>query len=158
MPAPMKESVFPSFEFVKYKYFFGRRTPEDSARYPQDFSTLSWVISATPLVALLFLMNLYVLAILSKAGFGLLADERWQWMRLDLFAWVTVAAFAGAVLSMLRSLFRAINNFDLSPASFIGAMINLISGITLAQIFYFGLFLLPGSFFPPNAEQPTVMA
>lgn len=39
---------------------------------------------------------------------------------------------------MSRSFFQAINNFDLSPASFVGASINVLFGVLIAQLAYFG--------------------
>lgn len=47
---------------------------------------------------------------------------------------VFIAAFAGGYVFLIRSFFRAINNFDLSPASFVGAANNLIVGTTVALL------------------------
>ncbi|MCP1547598.1 MULTISPECIES: hypothetical protein [Methylorubrum] len=148
LPESKNESPIASFEFVKYKYFFNRLGLDSSASSPRDHSAISWVIGAVPLVLLLFSVGYVVTGILwplvlqrcldpsagpEHCSGGVGAASRW--------AWAFCAAFAGGYVFMLRSFYRAINNFDLSPLSFAGACNNLLVGLVGAQVFLFALIL-----------------
>jgi hypothetical protein len=51
---------------------------------------------------------------------------------------VFVVAFFGGYLFTARGLLRAVNNFDLSPGSFISAALNLLFGVVLAVVIVVG--------------------
>ena len=53
-----------------------------------------------------------------------------------------LASYAGAALFMLRAFFQAINNFDLSPLSMIGATVNILLGLASGLLFVFGVLRL----------------
>lgn len=133
-------NVIPSFEFVKYKYFLGRNEGRDDGR-PRDYTLFSWIAGAIPLVLLLGFISMLSVHVVGPivATFltcGALAIPAWP-----LWAWSLCAAFAGAYVFMIRAFYRAINNFDLSPASFVGAASNLIVGIVGAQVLSHVLFI-----------------
>ncbi|MGU3537831.1 hypothetical protein [Methylobacterium sp. A54F] len=139
------DGPIPSFEFVKYKYFLGR--PRDGQeRNQEDFSAIDWASGLLPLVVVLILAGYLVSRSFEADLLNYLlgtacasADDicAWQQVRSALFVSL-LAAFAGGYIFMIRSFFRAINNFDLGPGSFVGAAINLIAGGALMTILVFG--------------------
>jgi hypothetical protein len=162
--------IVPSFEFVKYKYFFKRSQSQDEDR--GDFRRTHWIVSALPLVVITFYLNFIVICIIIHAALGIDIAFGVDWLSekqdTPIQGWTIAAAYAGAYLYMIRAFFRAINNFDLSPLSFVGAAVNLLSGVVLALIFVYG-FLHPsgalayvvqgGSVSPPsqNGQGPIFL-
>jgi hypothetical protein len=139
--------IVPSFEFVKYKYYL-KRDHTSEGRAPKDFSTLAWFFAVIPLVLTLFLLNSFTAFVVGQAAGvplpGFISGEvREALNHAQTWKWAILAAYAGAFLFMARAFFRAINNFDLSPASFVGATNNLLFGVILASLIYFGLLRLP---------------
>jgi hypothetical protein len=147
----------PSFEFVKYKYFMVRHTSDGECPERRDFSAWHWIISAAPLAISSFFLFFFSISFIAQSAFGVLQPKHWQgpdWQWLGTsaglantskFAWVIVVAFAGALLYNLRSILRAINNFDLSPASFVQLFMNQIGGVVFSLIAFYGLLMLPNS-------------
>ena len=88
---------------------------------------LSYTVAATllPLVFLEIGTNCSSVTACPKAG------SRPLWL------WCLCAAFAGGYVFMIRSFYRAINNFDFSPMSFVGACNNLAVGIVGALLLPF---------------------
>jgi hypothetical protein len=145
-----REDPLPSFEFVKYKYFLKERA--------RDFSWVHWFASSLPLVAFTFALNVLALLILLRSGFSLnisgaipLLGDR----ATPTFVWVVLCAYSGGYLFMARAFFQAINNFDLSPLSFVGAFVNLLAGIVLSLIFVYGTTTLSGVF---DLDHPAFFA
>lgn len=134
-----KDDLIPSFEFVKYKYFF-QRAGETEAQRPKDHSAFSWVLGAIPLVILLFFLCYLVASMIGSVVLAELATSPASAKPAEagasrpLWIWCLCAAFAGGYVFMIRSFYRAINNFDLSPMSFAGACNNLFVGIVGAMI------------------------
>ena len=149
-------AILHSFEFVKFKYSVGpgdlnAGNEADPGIYSakggfkhHDFKTREFVVPSLPVVLCLVIMNIFsgLMAMsvfdlhIVEDGFGaipgvLKANPAW--------GWATVAAFAGAYTFMARAFLQAVQNFDLSPVSFYGAFVNLVLGMMLPQIAYFGL-------------------
>ncbi len=123
--------IIPSFEFVKYKYFVD--TVHRDQHVDHDFKVRHWILSSIPLICILFVMNFLCACIVIRTAFRTAVAFDVDWLSssvaLPLFAWVVLATYAGAALFMLRAFFQAINNFDLSPLSFIGATVNILLGL-----------------------------
>ena len=51
---------------------------------------------------------------------------------------IFIASFAGAYVYLIRALLQAVNNFDLTPVSLYGAFVNVVLGIVMPQVLYFG--------------------
>jgi hypothetical protein len=164
-----KPNLIPSFEFVKYKYFVGSRRktdpefghvdgnrkltgPFDSHRKREDYSTISWLISCSAFSAAAGLGVFYILSLLLY----LLASEannqsafKWPgvtYPQVESFGMIWLlamcAAFAGSYLMALRSLYRAIKNFDLSPGTIVSETIKILISIVLAPVIAISLLLL----------------
>lgn len=130
--------TMPSFEFVKYKYFivdssYDHRDPKHS-----DFTPMQWIVGGVPLVLYLSALNAFcgfvLLHQLFKMNFAIgvtfVADNT----PTPLFAWIVVSAHVAGVLFTLRAFNQAINNFDLSPLSLVGATVNLAFGVATALL------------------------
>ena len=139
--------MIPSFEFVKYKYSVDRRTGQKTDDNRVDFSTLHWVLSGIPLVLVCFVLNAVTAGIVLHTLFRRPAAEVLPWLddgdALPLSAWVLLAAYTGAVLFTLRSFRQAINNFDLSPFSLLGAFVNVGFSVLIAPLLVFGVLRFP---------------
>ena len=133
--------IIPSFEFVKYKYFVD--TVQRDQGVDRDFKIKHWFFSSIPLICVLFVMNALCACIVARTAFRTVVPVDVDWLStsaaLPLFAWVVLASYAGAALFMLRAFFQAINNFDLSPLSFIGATVNILLGLASGLLFVFGV-------------------
>lgn len=128
--------AIPSFEFVKYKY---QKSANDSCqRSDRDFKTRHWVLGAVPLSALLFAMNVFSLVVVLHEAFDVAFVEIAPWLGpgrpLALFAWLFLSAYVGGLLFLLRSFKQAVNNFDMSPLSLVGAIVNLAFGPAVALL------------------------
>ena len=149
-----REGPLPSFEFVKYKYFLRER--------PRDFSRVHWFMSSLPLVAFTFALNVLALLILLHNGFSLNISWEIPWLgehaTTPTFVWVVLCAYSGGYLFMARAFFQAINNFDLSPLSFIGAFVNLLAGVVVSIIFVYGTTKLSGSVPVFDLDRPAFFA
>ncbi|SFM59667.1 hypothetical protein [Methylobacterium pseudosasicola] len=142
LPDSRNEGPIPSFEFVKYKYFF-HRVGEDNDEEPRDHSLSSWLIGAVPLILLLFLLSYLAVMSIEPYVFDFvgksLGASTNQKPSLDMeptpmWVWSLCASLSGGYVFMIRSFYRAINNFDFSPMSLVGACNNLLVGIIGAQI------------------------
>lgn len=140
------DTIIPSFEFVKYKYSVDRGRRRDGGRERPDFLLVHWLVSAIPFVLLCAALNAVTLAMVLHTAFRQPIGDAVPWLRgdaaLPLFAWVLLAAYAGATLFTLRSFRQAINNFDLSPFSLLGAFVNLGFSVLSAPLLIFGVFRL----------------
>lgn len=136
-----QRGIIPSFEFVKYKYFVD--TDQRDQGIDHDFKMKHWVLSSIPLVCVLFTMNALTASIVARTAFRTSVDFDVDWLSnavaLPLFAWVVLSSYAGAALFTLRAFNQAINNFDLSPLSFIGATVNILLGLASGLLFVFGV-------------------
>ncbi|MCJ2129142.1 hypothetical protein [Methylobacterium sp. E-045] len=145
------DMFIPSFEFVKYKYFIERKPQkienksESEDFINKDYSIFAWVVSSIPLIIALFsaslILSSYVLQIISSTNIISCIKIKecamiFQGDEQHNASWILVfiIAFSGGYIFLIRSFFRAINNFDLSPASFVGAANNLIVGVTVALL------------------------
>lgn len=151
------QRLIPSFEFVKYKYFvdrpkvFGKIGPgdqtdgvlhgSDGSRRREDFTTMAWIfgsvlfslLSATAVFHSLTLVASFLCTtptslVRPDAACPVIQDRSLVWLL------AACAAFAGSYITALRNLYRAIKNFDLSPATIIGETIKIVIGIVLAPI------------------------
>ena len=144
-------STIPSFEFVKYKYFVNNGSADQEGRRRDDFRIHHWILSAFPLVAITFVLNSLCLAIVIHVAlrWSITVDVAWLDGRspLPLFGWVLLASYVGAILFLLKSFVQAINNFDLSPFSMVGASVNLIFSVVAGLLFIFGVVRIPAAAF-----------
>ncbi|KQP95011.1 hypothetical protein ASF60_02195 [Methylobacterium sp. Leaf113] len=155
------QRLIPSFEFVKYKYFVGRpRLPGkgspvdtvdaalhglDGSRQREDFTTTAWVLGSVVfslLAATAVFHGLSLLAsLLCASSSESLHSGGCSGVPKHGLVWLAGigAAFAGSYITALRNLYRAIKNFDLSPATIIGETIKVVIGIVLVPILVVGL-------------------
>ncbi|MGU3360524.1 hypothetical protein ACLBWX_09345 [Methylobacterium sp. M6A4_1b] len=159
---PSSQRLIPSFEFVKYKYFVGR--PKvfgksgsidasdgsldvfDQSRHREDFTATDWILGSVAfslLAAVAVFHSLSLLATLLCANSPSLIGPDGICPKIQgmttVWLFGACAAFAGSYLTALRNLYRAIKNFDLSPATIIGETIKIVIGIVLAPILVIGL-------------------
>ena len=138
------EDFIPSFEFVKYKYFLGG-TGQKGESNQEDFAWWAW---SAGLLALMVVFIVFGFIASRYVNFSLLtfligsecaSKNIGQCADPLLSAWVCglLAALAGGYVFMIRNFFRAINNFDFGPASYVSATNNLIAGALLITIFVF---------------------
>lgn len=128
--APAQDDLIHSFEFVKFKY------SSDA-----DFDWRDWLVPTIALVLLLTALNaLSGMIVLTDLG---AKDPSGDAPLADLLAphllWANalLAAYCGAYVFMARAFVQAVNNFDLTPDSLFGAIVNLVLGISLPQIAIF---------------------
>lgn len=144
-------SSIPSFEFVKYKYLLPSGGGADRDRKRDDFSATHWILSALPLIGMTFVLNVLCLGIVIHAVFRWPIPVDVDWLnsrsKMPLVAWVLLASYVGAMLFMLKSFIQAINNFDLSPFSLVGAGVNLAFSISAGLLFIFGVARVPEAAF-----------
>lgn len=156
------QKLIPSFEFVKYKYFVGRPklfgkggAPDagdgnfavlDTSRQREDFSTTAWVLgsvvfSVLSATAVFHSLSLLVALLCTGSPSYLWPDSTCPVIQGKDLIWLfgACAAFAGSYITALRNLYRAIKNFDLSPATIVGETIKIVIGIVLAPILVIGL-------------------
>ncbi len=159
------DDLLRSFEFVKFKYFLAAETAaqsetrraiiqglhltdarlaEKSMISPDDFKVSEWVLLSLPLIILLMLLSYAALAIilaLSGQPTGSLVPQYLTKLFVShrTFALTLQATLLGAYTYMIRAFFQAINNFDLTPASFLGAANNIIFGVVFTQVATFYL-------------------
>lgn len=140
------DTIIPSFEFVKYKYSVDRDPGPGGGRGRPDFLHHHWLLSAIPFVLLCSALNALTLAMVLHVAFHQPVGASVPWLGdhadLPLFGWVLLAAYAGAALFTLRAFRQAINNFDLSPFSMLGASVNLCFSVVSAPVLVFGVFRL----------------
>ncbi len=152
-------STIPSFEFVKYKYFVGDGADGQEGRQRDDFRIHHWILSALPLVGIMFVLNALCLAIVIHAAlrWSIAVDVVWLAGRspLPLFVWVVLASYVGAMLFLLKSFVQAINNFDLSPFSMVGASVNLIFSVAAGLLFVFGVARIPAAALGIDTNNPA---
>jgi hypothetical protein len=135
--------IIPSIEFVKFKYFLDQPKGGKS----EDIPFWAWLVSSVPLMMILSVLGVFAFSILlfillpaevaRDGSLPPLARETLNGLareRVADWAWILVAAFLGGYLFMVRSLLRAIHNFDLSPASFIASSVHLLFGVATAMI------------------------
>lgn len=165
---PSSQRLIPSFEFVKYKYFVGRARVFgksgvvdgsdgsldifDQSRHREDFTTTAWVLGSVAFSLVAAAAVFHTLSLLAaflcatSPGFAWL-DGACARIQDGTTVWLfgASAAFAGSYLTALRNLYRAIKNFDLSPATIVGETIKIVIGIVLAPILVIGLLRLGAS-------------
>ncbi len=179
--------LIPSFEFVKYKYFVGsqrsrvgdlvrkNRAPGlndyvTRSRYRQDFALRYWLIGCSPfsaVVGFLTFLSLDFLFTLAFNGTGItLGAEPVSWPKSDSFGtiWLLAlcAAFGGSFLTALRSLYRAVKNFDLSPGTVVNETLKIVLATAMAPVITIALLSVVGktlnAAFPSHvSEQPSVV-
>ncbi|MBP2558697.1 hypothetical protein J2857_001448 [Neorhizobium galegae] len=128
-----KTRLIPSFEFVKFKYFLGEQD-HGLGRSPQDFGLWAWFVGIAPFVLIVGGISWLGFAVLLGATFppplsGLMGDAV-----TPSWAVAMISALLGAYLVNIRQLYRAINNFDLSPALFVLSAIDIAGGVALAIV------------------------
>lgn len=93
------DSIVPSFEFVKYKYFLDRVGSRDAEAH-RDFPVWSWSLAATPLVLALLLASNLVFAFLvsSASGQKYIVTNFWAGREdhNEVWMWAFTAAVGGA--------------------------------------------------------------
>jgi hypothetical protein len=143
-----ENDLIPSFEFVKFKYLLEDSAGELIRKENMDYSWWHWAVGAAPLAIVTLLLSSYVICIIALTAFNFRSPGDIQWIKFvsgeNLFPWVIVVSFVGSHLRMLRNFFVAVNNFDLSPSTFIDSTIDVLLGVTVALLFYFGFVVFNG--------------
>lgn len=165
----------PSFEFVRNKYFphmlefdavksgiaygahaTGAGTKHEAAQHPP---TSAFLVCSLPLVLLVFTLSVFalsvILAAVLRAGasdflppFLHIVEIPPVSLEQKAILWVAVVAFLGGYLFVVRGLLRAVNNFDLSPGSFLSAALQLMLGVVTAIVIVAGgVYSVPGAGF-----------
>lgn len=174
--ATSKYGLLHSFEFVKFKYYLADDPGEDMrppgpgpgrAKKPhRDFRAWEWAIAMAPLFVLLAGGNLFIAVLLCQTlncDFqGVFQETPVCWIVQFTQMHKSIAssmawAYLGAYTYLIRALFQAINNFDLSPASFFGAFNNVVFGV-LFPIVTVGYLFAHWPSVPPALVYVTVFA
>ena len=145
-------AAIPSFEFVKYKYLVDAHHRTRDGRVYGDFLLRHWLLGGIPLSLCLFVLNVFCLSTVLHTAFKLAVPIGVPWFEdgiaVPLFAWVLLSSYVGGLLFMLRAFKQAVNNFDMSPLSLVGAIVNLAFGAAAGLLFAFAAFhlsaLVPG--------------
>ncbi|WP_153003874.1 hypothetical protein [Aureimonas ureilytica] len=138
------QRLIPSFEFVKFKYFLGTIN-EQPNRQPQDFTTMAWVVAMVPFVIIVGLLCWFAFSVLLA---GRLPHELCHLsvsklcdppavgadQSAPLWAYGAISAFFGSYILEIRNLYKAINNFDLTPALFVDCAITIAMGASIAVL------------------------
>ena len=155
---PSGQIVIPSFEFVKYKYYLGKKNDDQDAK--RDFKLHHWILSGIPLAITLCTLNCFCTVVVLHKVVGIDFSLAVDWLSgsapLPLFSWVILASYTGATIFMLRAFFQAINNFDLSPLSFMGATVNLVTGVSSGLLVIFGVLRVTESLHVLDLSNPSL--
>lgn len=137
-----EEAIVPSFEFVKFKYFMDRAPGPQAKR--QDVPIGAFIVASIPLVL--------ILTVLGVVAFGTLLSHtlshtvpKWEMHFLPVWPliqennpriWlaVMIVAYLASYLFVVRTLLRAIENFDLSPTTFLSSTIHVLFGAVTAVV------------------------
>ncbi len=148
-----RDKVVPSFEFVKFKYFLGGTGPAAADEGPartKDFPLWSFLVAALPLIVVTFLFGIVSFGAFARSVLG----EDFKFLPLlrifegnppSMTSWMIVlaVAYVAAYLFVMRSLMQAVFTFDLSPASFLGGALNMLTaGFTATLLPFIGYELL----------------
>jgi hypothetical protein len=161
-----QDKVVPSFEFVRNKYFphmlefdavksgisYGEHHSRQEGRKQersQHPPTSTFIVCSIPLVLLVFASSVFAFSVIFVTVLpvgtpGVLP----RFLHLNAASpisddqkavlWVFTVAFLGGYLFVVRGLLRAVNNFDLSPGSFLSAALHLLLGIVTAVVIVVG--------------------
>lgn len=141
-----KSRIVPSFEFVKYKYFVDDNNQDQNKS--KDFSWHSWLISIMPLTVILFILNIFAISMIlhhidSSNYENSSCISHTQCSTINSFihsannlniSWLLIICFFGAYIFTSRNLLRAVENFDLAPASFVSSAIHLLFALATAAV------------------------
>jgi len=145
-----QEKIVPSFEFLKYKYSLQKMEKSETGKSKgRDTPRWAFIVCSIPLVVMVFAFSVLALSVLLAEilkldgdGWGIphflflppgVMDDKTRTV-----LWVVVVAFLGGYLFAIRGLLRAVNNFDLSPGSFISAALQLMLGVVTAVVIVVG--------------------
>jgi len=138
-PTARQIDALASFEIVKFKYFLDKSDgPEGRSNRSRDFRIWQWVVTAVPLAVILFLLYFFVIFCIARRMWTGATLDGVSWIGPGAgVQWIIAAGFAGSQLNMLSNLFRAVNNFDLSPSTFIESMIDILLGVVVGVVVYY---------------------
>lgn len=114
-----------------------------------DASILTYFICSLPLVLLVFAFSVLAISVilaqlltpeLGSAGLPPFRHMTGNGMSPQWMAglWVFIVAFLGGYLFAVRGLLRAVNNFDLTPGSFVAAALQMLLGVASAMVIMVG--------------------
>lgn len=114
-----------------------------------DASILTYFVCSLPLVLLVFAFSVLaisvILAQLLTPGLGSAGLPPFRHMTVSGMSdqwmaglWVFIVAFLGGYLFAVRGLLRAVNNFDLTPGSFVAAALQMLLGVASALVIMVG--------------------
>ena len=147
-----RDKVVPSFEFVKFKYFLSEPgLAGEGAVRTRDYPLWSFLVAASPLMIVTFLFGIVSFGAFSRSVLG----ENFQYPSMlhvfdagnppSLTTWMIVltVAYLAAYLFVMRSLMQAVFTFDLSPTTFLGGALNMLTaGFTATLLPFVGSELL----------------
>lgn len=133
------KKLIPSFEFVKFRYFL-----DSQSRQPQDFRTRDWVLSIVPFFAIVGSVCWFCFWVIFWGRLPSVLNHLHETacaagstppcVEVPIWAYGMSSAFLGSYLIEIRQLYRAINNFDLSPAIVVESTINIAGGVGVAVL------------------------
>jgi hypothetical protein len=156
--------LLPSFEFVKFRYFLDSQT---SARQPLDFGARDWILSLVPFCAIVGSICWFCFAALFSARLPAIFDHLNSPVcpkelgtpceTLPLWVYGMSSALLGSYLTEIRQIYRAINNFDLSPALIIESTIAIVAGVGVAVLIVAAVHLVGVSHSQDSASWRSVV-
>jgi hypothetical protein len=129
-----------------------RNNAEKAAQAPASATatTLAVAVSSLPLVVITFAFSVFAISMIiaqvlapTPDTWGLMPQFR-HLLNVELSSehhairWVFVVAFFGGYLFAVRSLLRAVHNFDLNPSSLISAALQILLGVVTALVIVIG--------------------
>lgn len=133
-----REGIVPSLEFVKFKYFLKKTESEE--RRNSDFPLWSFAIASLPLILALFVFGVVAFsALLTKTlprGWDISFLPPVYQRETEIAAWlmVMIVAYLASYLFVIRTLLRAVENFDLTPTTFLSSAIHVLFGAVTAVV------------------------
>lgn len=139
-----REGIVPSFEFVKFKYFLAgdRAGPIRN----KDLPLWSFAVASLPLVVALFSFGIVASGtLLTKTlsdGWGVkLLPSLYQQAAIgtrstEIAIWLSVmiVAYLASFLFVVRTLLRAVENFDLAPTTLLSSAVHVLFGAVTAVV------------------------
>jgi hypothetical protein len=142
-PRDLRQSIIPSFEFVKTKYYLSNGDGEIPIRWYSTpiiiFAGLSGIcfLISTVLVVAPDSDEFAVANLVPKSLFlvgGDIPSEQNENFMMALS--VAMFAFFGAYVSAIKSLIRSVSNFDLSPLTFFRASYGIIAATVISVVLW----------------------
>ncbi|TPP04655.1 hypothetical protein [Rhizobium glycinendophyticum] len=161
------QRLIPSFEFVKFKYFLPSLNEEPN-RQPQDFKSSAWALAMIPFVMITGLLCWFAFTVLMTGHLPsqlchlelsnpCKPDLQAGGKVIPLWAYGAISAFFGSYILEIRNLYKAINNFDLTPATFVDCAITIAMGTSIAVLIVLVFKVLPDIVPPETTDTDNLV-